>query len=132
MLTSEEVRTLVSLRAKGHSYQKIAQEMKRSKQTLINAAKKYSSEIEELKSIELDGLQREFLVAKEERIKALGKLCKRLLEEVDKRDLSTISTEKLIQIATRTMTMLEAEQTPAIVREAKDSWHIETRAQIEI
>ena len=72
MTTNDVKMKFVELRAKGNSFDKIANMLKKSKQTLINWESEFKEEISNLKSIELDTLYEQFYVTKEARIKKLG------------------------------------------------------------
>ena len=100
----------LELRAQGFSYYKIAKELKVSKQTLINWSNEFAIELDNLKTIELDKLQREYFIAKTERIKLFGKKLKVLIKEIDNRDLKDLSTEKLLDYLLKFSNILKNEE----------------------
>jgi intein-encoded DNA endonuclease-like protein len=100
----------LELRAQGFSYYKIAKELKVSKQTLINWSNEFAIELDNLKTIELDKLQREYFIAKTERIKLFGKKLKVLIKEIDNRDLKDLSTEKLLDYLLKFSNTLKNEE----------------------
>ena len=68
----EQKHRFVELRAKGHSYARIAKELGVSKGTLVNWNAELKTEIAQARSIELEALQEEFYLLKEGRIRLLG------------------------------------------------------------
>ena len=96
MESNEQKERFIELRANGTSYEKISKELGVSKQTLINWSKEFIYQIRNLKAIALEALQEEYLIGKEKRIKMLGEQLKALRGELDKRDLSKLPTEKLL------------------------------------
>ncbi len=116
--TDQKLR-FVELRASGHSYAAIAKDLHVSKATLANWNKELETEIASAKAIELEALLEEFYLLKEGRIRLLGGLLQRLREELESRDLSDISTDKLVDLTLRTYGELEAERVE--VRPLSDS-----------
>lgn len=96
-------------RARGMSLAKIAKAMKIGKTTLVEWNKEFQGEIATLKAIELEALQEEYFIAKQEKIKLFGEKIKTILSELDKRDLSDISTDKLFDILAKYHAILEGE-----------------------
>lgn len=100
----------IEMRAKGVSFNKIARELKVAKSTLIEWSKSYLTEIENLKAIELEALQEQFYLTKAARIELLGQQMKRIIKEVESRDFSDVSTEKLLDIFSKTLSQLKQEE----------------------
>lgn len=100
----------VALRAKGWSYRKIARKLKVSKTTLANWSRELEAEIASLRAIELEGLQEQYGLLKEGRIKLLGGLIKRLQQEALSRDLATVPTDKLLDLLLKYQEAFLAEQ----------------------
>jgi len=86
----------IHLRAKGNSYARIAKELGVSKGTLVNWNTELEAEISQIRSIELEALQEEFFLLKEGRIRLLGEQLKSIQDEISKRDLSKVKTDKLM------------------------------------
>lgn len=99
----------VQLRAKGLSYAKIAKELKVSTSTLTNWNQELQEEIAHAKAMELEALQEEYFILKEGRIKLLGDQLKAIQEEISSRDLSKVSTERLIDLQLRYFGELKSE-----------------------
>jgi IS30 family transposase len=88
----------IELRAKGYSFDKIAKELGKAKQTLIDWSKEFKEEIANLKALELEALYESYYLLKENRIQTFGGLLNRLKEEVLSRDLSDVPTDKLLDL----------------------------------
>ncbi len=85
----------VELRAKGFSFDRIAKELKTTKQTLIGWSKELETEIAELKRIELDSLHEMVLSSQRQQIELLVEFFKKVNAELGKRDLKDVPTDKL-------------------------------------
>ena len=88
----------IKLRAKGWSFDKIAKELGKAKQTLINWSKELEDEIANLKALELEALYEKHYLLKENRIETFGVLLRKLKDEVMSRDLSDVPTDKLLDL----------------------------------
>jgi hypothetical protein len=94
----EEKERFIELRAKGWSFDKIAKELGKAKQTLINWSKELEDEIANLKALELEALYEKHYLLKENRIETFGVLLRKLKDEVMSRDLSDVPTDKLLDL----------------------------------
>lgn len=99
----------IELRARGYSYDKIAKELGKAKQTLIDWGKDLETEIANRKAIELEALYEEHFLQKEARLKRLGGILTRLEGEINKRDLSKLGTDKLLDLYLRYIDKIEGE-----------------------
>lgn len=99
----------VALRAKGWSYVRIARRLKVAKGTLANWSQELEEEIASLRAMELEALFESHFLAKEARIKLLGDQVKALQREIKSRDLTTVPTEKLMELLLRTYAELRDE-----------------------
>lgn len=88
----------MELRAKGYSYEKIAKELKKAKQTLIDWGAELRYEIDNLKAVELEELYTKYFMLKENRLQTFGELLDKIKKEAVKRDLSDLPTEKLLEL----------------------------------
>jgi transposase len=91
----------VALRAKGWSYARIAKKLRVAKGTLANWNQELEEEIASLKAMELEALQETYFLAKEARIRLLGEQVKAIQKEIKSRDLTTVPTEKLLELQLR-------------------------------
>lgn len=88
----------IELRAKGLSYDKIAKRLGKAKQTLIDWSKELQEEIANRKALELEALYEAYYLQRESRLQTLGTIIKKIKDEVKKRDLSDVSTDKLLEL----------------------------------
>jgi transposase len=105
----EQKSRFILLRAKGNSYTRIAKELGVSKGTLVNWNTELEAEISQIRSIELEALQEEFFLLKEGRIRLLGEQLKSIQDEISKRDLSKVKTDKLMELQLRYFEELKGE-----------------------
>jgi len=105
----EQKGKFIHLRAKGHSYARIAKELGVSKGTLVNWSTDLEAEIAEARSVELEALQEEYYLLKEGRIRLLGEQLKAIQAEIGKRDLSKVKTDKLLELQLRYFEELKGE-----------------------
>lgn len=88
----------IELRAKGWSFDKIAKELGKAKQTLIDWSKEYKEEIANLKALQLEALYEKYYLLKENRITTFGIMLIKIKEEIERRDLSDVPTDKLLDL----------------------------------
>jgi hypothetical protein len=98
METIETKRRFIELRAKGYSFDKIAKELGKAKQTLLDWNRDLDQEIAQAKALELDSLYESYSLYKEARLKTLGEILLKLKKEVDKRDLTDLPTDRLLDL----------------------------------
>lgn len=94
----EEKERFIELRAKGWSFDKIAKEIGKAKQTLINWSKELQDEIANRKALELEALYEKYYLLKEYRIETFGAMLTKIKKEVESRDLSDVPTDKLLDL----------------------------------
>jgi len=99
----------VELRARGLSYDKIAVQLKKSKQTLIKWSKELECEISNFQTIEFDALKEKYRLSKQSRIEIFGKMLEVIKHELEKRDLKKIPTEKLLIIYVKYLRFAQTE-----------------------
>lgn len=111
--TLDEKQQFIELRAKGYSYQKIADELGVSKPTLMDWSKddQTSKDIHNQRTLYLDELQEKYAMTKRHRIAVFGEVLNRAKEELDKRDLSEMSTDKLIAMVIKLSDTLRQDET---------------------
>jgi hypothetical protein len=98
METIETKRRFIELRAKGYSFDKIAKELGKAKQTLLDWSRDLDQEIAQAKALELDSLYESYSLNKEARLKTLGEILSKLKKEVDQRDLIDLPTDRLLDL----------------------------------
>uniref|UniRef100_UPI00404859C8 hypothetical protein n=1 Tax=Algoriphagus sp. TaxID=1872435 RepID=UPI00404859C8 len=98
METIETKRRFIELRAKGYSFDKIAKELGKAKQTLLDWSRELDQEIAQAKALELDSLYESYSLYKEARLKTLGEILSKLKKEADNRDLTDLPTDRLLDL----------------------------------
>lgn len=98
METTNIKQRFIELRAQGWSYDKIAKELGKAKQTLVDWGKELEEEIANLKALELETLYETYYLSKETRLETFGKLLGKIKDEVLSRDLSEVPTDKLLEL----------------------------------
>ena len=88
----------IDLRARGWSFDKIAKELGKAKQTLIDWSKELQDEIANLKAMQLETLYESYYLLKENRLQTFGAMLTKIKEEALKRDLSDVPTDKLLDL----------------------------------
>jgi len=88
----------IDLRARGWSFDKIAKELGKAKQTLIDWSKELQDEIANLKAMQLETLYESYYLLKENRLQTFGAMLIKIKEEALKRDLSDVPTDKLLDL----------------------------------
>jgi transposase len=106
----EMKKQFVVLRAKGVSFSKIAEKLKVSKVTLIDWSKYLEKEILNLKAIEMEELQQMYYVQKQQRIEQYGIQLKQIAKELERRDLSDMPTDKLLELKLKYLDYLKREE----------------------
>jgi hypothetical protein len=99
----------IILRAQGWSFDKISKKLGKAKQTLIDWSKELQDEIKNLKALELEELYQKYYLMKESRIVIFGELVNKLRDEAKDRDLSTLPTEKLLDLLIKYDKLLQEE-----------------------
>ncbi|MEJ2704792.1 MAG: helix-turn-helix domain containing protein [Sedimentisphaerales bacterium] len=105
----EQKSRFIHLRAKGYSYARIAGELRVSTSTLTNWNQELQDAVSQARAMELEALQEEYFVLKEGRIRLLGDQLKAIQKEIGGRDLSNVSTEKLMDLQLRYFGELKSE-----------------------
>ena len=108
----------IELRAKGYSFDKIALELNKAKQTLIDWSRELKEEIEIRKATELELIYESYFLLKKSRLQSLGDILLRIETEIGQRSLSTIPTDKLLDIYLKYINQIKAELEP--VNESKE------------
>ena len=98
METSNIKERFIELRAQGYSFDKIAKELGKAKQTLIDWSKDLQEEIVNRKALELEVIYEKFFLLKQARLQTLGEMISKIKAEVEKRNLSEVPTDKLLEL----------------------------------
>lgn len=101
--STEEIEKFIELRARGMSYDRIAEETGVSKPTLLKWSKDYGEEIGHAQYFELQNLLAQYGVMRKSRVEAMSQLLSSALIELKQRanseSLSRLSTDKLVSLA---------------------------------
>lgn len=88
----------IELRAKGYSFDKIAKELGKAKQTLIDWSKELQDEIANVKALELEALYEKYYLLKESKITNYGTILSQITTELKQRDFSKVNTGRLLEL----------------------------------
>jgi hypothetical protein len=88
----------IELRSQGWSFDKIAKEIGKAKQTLIDWSKELQDEIANRKALELEALYERYYLMRENRLQTFGAMITKIKKEVERRDLSDVPTDKLLEL----------------------------------
>jgi len=98
MITTEQKNQIAVLRAQDVSYLKIAEKLKISKPTIIEAVKEMQNLILNLKNIETEALKETLNLTNRHRLETLSKMLEKIKAEILSRDLKDIPADKLIEL----------------------------------
>jgi hypothetical protein len=98
MKTTNQRNQFINLRAQNYSFDKIAGEMRIAKGTLLEWEKEHLNEISELKKVEFEKLQEKFELTKLKELEILGRNYKKIIDELEKRNLNDTPTYKLYEL----------------------------------
>jgi transposase len=120
MESTKTKQKFIQLRAENLSFEKIAKKLGVSKQTLINWSREFKEEIDNLKTVEIEALLEQYNLHKEGRLKAQALIYTKLKEEVENRDFSTLTTDKLINLLFKYERQLDQEHTEPTVMSSEE------------
>jgi len=98
MESLETKEKFIELRAKGWSFDKIAKELGKAKQTLIDWSKELQDEIANRKAIELEALYETYYLLKEAKIKKYGAILSKITNELESREFNNVPTGRLLEL----------------------------------
>ncbi len=100
--TTEEIEHFIELRAKGYSFDKIAEETGTSKPTLLKWNSQYTKEVEHAQYFELHSLLAQYGLLRKGRVEGVSILLQAVIEEMKKRanteTLNRLPTDKLFSL----------------------------------
>ncbi len=100
--TAEEAEKFIELRARGYSFDRIAEETGTSKPTLLKWSKEYGRELGEAQYFELQALLQQYGLMRKNRVEGVSILLQAVIEEMKKRagneSLSRLPTDKLFAL----------------------------------
>ena len=110
----------IDLRAKGYSFDKIAKELGKAKQTLIDWSKELKDEIANIKALELEALYEKYYLQKEAKIKSYGTILNKITTELESRDFSNVNTWRLLEIYPLYLERLNNEIVEPVFKSSQD------------
>ena len=110
----------IELRAKGWSFDKIAKELGKAKQTLIDWSKELQDEIANLKALELEAIYESYYLLKENRLQTFGGLLNKIKDEVLSRDLTEVPTDKLLELLLKYNAQIKEEIVEPIYKSSQE------------
>lgn len=124
---TETQEKFMELRAQGWTFQRIAEELGVSKQTLINWSKDLKEELETRRALELEALAERYWLTREKRLELYGKRLEAVNEELERRiekgDLKSkaqFSTAKLFALMVQLHGLMEKEHSEVRVLSEKE------------
>ncbi|WP_349768574.1 hypothetical protein [Priestia megaterium] len=94
----QKIEKFMELRAKGKSFNQIAQQLKVGKKTLIDWNKEFKEEVANRKAVEIEALQEKYFLTVQKSIELYGSKIQRLENELKHRELLEVPTEKLFEL----------------------------------
>lgn len=111
----------IELRAKGWSFDKIAKELSKAKQTLIDWSKELQDEIANRKALELEALYESYYLMRENRLETFGAMLTKIKEEIiERRDLSDVPTDKLLELLLKYNSQVKEEIVEPIYKSSQE------------
>lgn len=120
METTELKERFIELRAKGWSFDKIAKETGKAKQTLIDWSKELQDEIANRKALELEALYETYYLQRESRLQTFGAMLTKIKKEVESRDLSDVPTDKLLELLLKYNSQVKEEIVEPIYKSSQE------------
>ena len=114
----------VELRAKGNSYDNIAKTLGVSKSTLLSWSKDLSMAIENERNVAMDAIYEKHKLAKRHQMEMLGLQLGKVREELEKRDLSEVSTDKLVAMQLKLLDAVNSSGVSVTFKGETDDWAI--------
>jgi hypothetical protein len=120
METTELKERFIDLRSKGWSFDKIAKDTGKAKQTLIDWSKELQEEISNRKGLELEALYERYYLMRENRLQTFGAMLTKIKAEVERRDLSDIPTDKLLELLLKYNSQVKEEIVEPIYKSSQE------------
>ena len=115
----------LKLRSEGKTYKEIANQLNVHPNTITNWSKELKEEIQNQDKEEYEKLYCMYHMDRKARIQQYGEVVKKIDTEIDKRDLSEISLDRLLDFKLKYMNRLNALYLPSKQRKEKHDINIE-------
>lgn len=109
MRSQKEKLKFVELKAKGLSFDKIAQELQISKPTLIKWSEELKKEITNYKYFEFESILAEFSLGKRHRLESFSMILHKALTELKERSFEEVSAKDLMNIVFQMSQKIQSE-----------------------
>lgn len=107
MIRPEKERLVIILRAKDYSFTEIAERVQLSRPTVITIVRDYASAIAKLSQLELQELLVMYKQTTKKKLQVFGGVLGRLLDELERRNLSDLPVDRLLEIILKYSRALE-------------------------
>jgi transposase len=118
--TTHDKERFIEMRAKGYSFDRIAKELGKAKQTLIDWSKDLQEEIANLKALELEALYEKYYLLKETRLQTFGEMLSKIKTEIERRELSDVPTDKLLELLLKYNSQVNEEIVEPVFKSSKE------------
>jgi len=112
----------VERRAKGNSYDRIAKTLGVSKATLLKWSQDLSLEINNERNVAMDAIYEKHKLAKQHQMEMLGIQLGKVREELEKRDLSEVPTDKLVAMQLKLLDAINSSGVNVVFKAEVDDW----------
>lgn len=112
MQDTEIQKRFVLLRSQGLSFNRIAEQLKVSKPTLIQWSRLYQFEIQNLRALETEALAEQCFATQRERWEQIARDLGRVEAELATRDFKDVPTARLLTLAARLRTEISRQTAP--------------------
>jgi hypothetical protein len=126
MKDQETKNKFVDLRAKGLSFDKISKQLNVSKPALLAWSRELRLEVANAKSLELDLLQEKYALSARQRLELHGQMLEKLKNEIGKRDITTLGTDKLYEMTLKVSAVIEKDCPPIQFQKEETKTVLET------
>lgn len=112
----------VELRAKGNSYDRIAKTLGVSKATLLSWSKDLSMKIDNERNVAMDAIYEKHKLAKQHQMEMLGIQLTSVRKELEKRDLSEVPTDKLLNMQMKLLDAINSSGVNIVFKTEVNDW----------
>jgi transposase len=135
--TLEEKEKFIQLRARGYSFDKIAEELDISKPTLIKWQGEFNEQVKQQQYFELENLLNQYELMRRNRFEKYSRLLNAVFEELEtkteEQELEELSVPELLKLADKLETRLEQDTgKPLLKVKLPDNWSFGLEEQVEL
>jgi len=135
--TLEEKEQFIQLRARGYSFDKIAEELDISKPTLIKWQGELNKQVKEQQYFEMENLLNQYEIMRRNRFEKYSRLLNAVFQELEtkteEQELSELSVPELLKLADRLETRLEQDTgKPLLKVELPEDWNFRLEEVLEL